>query len=64
MNLIALQLKTSNNFKKNLTKLVKHINKTPSNSFILAPELYLNGYAYDRLNDAVTISNKAIKLFL
>ena len=62
MNLIALQLKTSNNFEKNLTKLIKYINKTPSNSFILAPELYLNGYAYDRLDDAVDISNKAIKI--
>ncbi len=62
INLVSLQLKTSNNFDKNLKKLEKYINKTPSGSFILAPELYLNGYAYDRLDDAVDISTKAIKL--
>jgi len=61
MNLIALQLKTSNNFEKNLKKLVKQINNCPDNSFILAPELYLTGYAYDRMDDAVSISIKAIK---
>jgi len=62
MNLVSLQLKTSNNFEKNLQKLKKHILKTPQNSLILAPELYLNGYAYDRLEEAVNITNKAIKL--
>jgi len=61
MNLIALQLKTSNNFEKNLKKLVKQINNCPDNSFILAPELYLTGYAYDRMDDAVSISIEAIK---
>ncbi len=62
MNLIALQLKTSNNFEKNLKKLVKQIHNCPDNSFILAPELYLTGYAYDRMDDAVTISSKAIEI--
>ncbi|MEA2018950.1 MAG: carbon-nitrogen hydrolase family protein [Campylobacterota bacterium] len=62
MNLISLQLKTSNNFEKNLKRLEKYIKKTPSKSFILAPELYLNGYAYDRLEEAVDISKKAIKI--
>ena len=61
INLVSLQLKTSKNFDKNLKKLEKYIKKTPSGSFILAPELYLNGYAYDRLNDAVAISKRAIK---
>jgi predicted amidohydrolase len=62
MNLIALQLKTSNNFEKNLKKLVKQINNCPDNSFILAPELYLTGYAYERMGDAVAISTKAIEI--
>jgi omega-amidase len=62
MKLISLQLKTSNNFEKNLDKLVKKIIKQPENSFIVAPELYLNGYAYDRLDEAVKITNKAIKI--
>jgi len=62
MNLIALQLKTSKNFEKNLSKLVKHIEKAPKNCFILAPELFLNGYAYDRMDEAVKITQKAIKI--
>lgn len=62
MNLVSLQLKTSNNFEKNLQKLKTHILKTPSNSLILAPELYLNGYAYDKLDEAINITKKAIKL--
>jgi len=62
INLVSLQLKTTDNFDKNLKKLVKNIKKISKNSFILAPELFLNGYAYDRLDEAVDISQKAIKI--
>jgi len=62
MNLISLQLKTSKNFDKNLSKLIKHIEKTPKDSFVLAPELCLTGYAYDKLETAVKLTAKAIKL--
>ena len=62
MNLISLQLKTSKNFDKNLSKLIKHIEKAPKGSFILAPELCLTGYAYDRLEKAAKFTTKAIKL--
>ncbi len=62
MNLISLQFKTIDNFQKNLEKLVSLIDQAPENAFILAPELCLNGYAYDRLDEAVTISKKAIKI--
>jgi len=61
MNLVSLQLKTKSNFAKNLKKLIKSIKKVPKKSFILAPELYLNGYAYDDLDNASKISKKAIK---
>ncbi len=60
MNLISLQIETSSEFEANLSKLMILIDKQVSNSFILAPELCLNGYAYDRLEDAVNITNKAI----
>ena len=62
MNLISLQLKTSDNFEKNLSRLIFHIKKTSNNSLILAPELYLTGYAYNRLEEALLITDKAIKL--
>ncbi|MGB5867907.1 MAG: carbon-nitrogen hydrolase family protein [Arcobacteraceae bacterium] len=62
MNLIALQLKTSNNFEKNLHKLEKYVANSDKNSFILFPELFLTGYAYDRLDAAVAMTEKAMKL--
>ncbi len=62
MNLISLQLKTSKNFDKNLSKLIKQIKKAPNGSFILAPELFLTGYAYDQLDKAAKLTDKAVKL--
>ena len=62
MNLISLQLKTSTNFLKNLSKLIKKIEKAPVNSIILAPELFLTGYSYDRLNEASQLTKKAINI--
>ena len=63
MKLVSLQFKTISNFQDNLDALVALINKSPNNSLIVAPELCLNGYAYDRLEEAVKISNKAIDIF-
>ena len=62
MNLVSLQFKTTSNFQENLDKLISLINKAPKGAFILAPELCLNGYAYDRLDEAVAISQKAIPI--
>lgn len=62
MLLISLQLKTTNNFQKNLHKLEKNIANSPKNSFILFPELFLTSYSYDRLDDAVLMTQKATKL--
>jgi len=61
MILVALQFETTDNFELNLDKLLKLINKAPKDAFIVAPELCLNGYAYEKLDAAVEISNKAIK---
>ncbi|VAY88321.1 FIG003879: Predicted amidohydrolase [hydrothermal vent metagenome] len=62
MNLVSLQFKTTKNFKKNFKKLVYLIKKSPKNSFILAPELCITGYAYNNLDKAVKISKLAIKM--
>jgi len=62
VNLVALQFKTTNNFEENLQKLVSLIEDFPSNSFILAPELCLNGYSYENMDKAVNITNQAIPL--
>ena len=59
-NIVTLQLITTDNFEYNLEQLCIHIKNTPVGSFIVAPELCLNGYAYNRLEEASSISIKAI----
>lgn len=63
MNLVTLQFKTTNDFNWNLDYVETLIDKAPLNAFILAPELALNGYAYNRMEDAVAITQRAIELF-
>ncbi|QKF78338.1 carbon-nitrogen hydrolase family protein [Arcobacter defluvii] len=60
MKLIALQIKTSNNFQENLNNLKELINSCENNSLILAPELALSGFSYDRMDEASNFSLKAI----
>lgn len=62
MNLVALQFKTTNNFNTNLETFVLYINKANENDIIVAPELCLNAYAYDRMDEALAITNKALTL--
>jgi len=61
MTLVALQLKTSSSFENNFQKLEKKITKLPKQSLILAPELYLTGYSYDRLEEASKFTKDKIK---
>ena len=64
MNLTVLQFKTTTNFSNNLDTLISLINKTSENSFVVAPELVLTGYAYDRLDEAVQLTLKAKDILL
>jgi len=59
MNIVVFQSITTDNFEQNLSNLISLIEKQENNSFILASELTLNGYAYDRMDDAVDITNNA-----
>jgi len=61
MNLIALQVKTDEDFSKNLEHLKELIINSPENSLILAPEIALSGFAYDRMQEASDFSIIAIK---
>lgn len=61
MNLISLQIKTSLNFQKNLDNLKILINSCKKNSLILAPELALSGFSYDKMQEASDFSQKAVK---
>lgn len=61
MKLIALQIKTTSNFQENLTHLKNLINLCEVKSLILAPELALSGFSYDRMEEAAQFSLKAIE---
>ena len=61
MKLIALQIKTTPNFQENLTHLKDLINSCEKDSLILAPELALSGFSYNRMDEAAQFSLKAIE---
>ena len=61
MKLIALQIKTTSNFQENLTHLKDLINLCEKDSLILAPELTLSGFSYDKMEEATQFSLKAIE---
>ncbi len=61
MNLIALQVKTTEDFTKNLEHLKELINKCPKDSIILAPEIALTGFCYNRMQEASEFSTFAIQ---
>ena len=61
MNLIALQIKTSEDFSKNLEHLRELIIQAPKDSIILAPEIVLSGFCYDRMKEAADFSLIAIE---
>ena len=61
MKLIALQIKTTSNFQENLTHLKDLINSCEKDSLILAPELALSGFSYDKMEEAAQFSLKAIE---
>jgi len=61
MNLISLQIKTTSDFQRNLEHLIELINKCEEESIILAPEIALSGFSYDRMEEASLFSVKAIE---
>ncbi len=61
MKLVSLQLKTTNDFEYNLSRVIRDIKRAPSNSIILANELVLTGYDYDRLKEASLFTYRAIE---
>lgn len=59
MKLVALQFKTQKDeFKKNYKKLKELIQKQEDGSFILAPELCLTGFCYDKMDEASVFGEK------
>jgi len=61
MNLISLQVKTSSDFQGNLEHLIELIKQCEEDSIILAPEIALSGFSYERMEEASQFSIKAIE---
>ena len=60
MKLITLQFQTSEVFEDNLEKLINLIQKCEKDSLILAPEVSLTSFSYDRFDSASEFSLKAL----
>ncbi len=59
--LYSLQLETSKDFQKNLESLVSKIDSCEDGSIILAPEVALTDFCYDRMDEAGAFADTAIK---
>jgi len=63
-NLNVLQFISNSDFSVNLEKLLSLIDKTSENSIVVAPEVCLTGFAYDRFDEAAKFSSVATKRIL
>ena len=50
--LISLGFKTNNDFEYNLNSYLEYISNAPDSSIILAPEVAISDFCYDRMDDA------------
>ncbi|MCE3039173.1 nitrilase-related carbon-nitrogen hydrolase [Helicobacter anatolicus] len=63
-NIVTLQPKIYQDFYTNLDFLVEQIQKAPKDSLILAPEVALTGFSYQRMEEASEFSKIATQKFL
>ena len=59
----VLQYKTTSNWEENLDKLINFI-KNSNSKIIVAPEVYLTNFSYDRFKKSVEFSKKSIEKLL
>ena len=59
-SLATLQFESTNNYKHNLKTLIELIQQTPDNSIVLAPEVCLTDFDYERFEEAALFSTHAI----
>lgn len=60
--LASLLFQTKSSYDANLASVLSLIEQTPKNSLIVAPEVCLTGFDYERFEEAQSFSNKAIPL--
>lgn len=62
--LIALSLPTLGCFDTNLAHLISHLLSTPKDAIVIAPEVCLTGFAYDRFAHAAAFTPIALEALL
>jgi len=62
--LVSLCLSTETNFENNLTRLILLIVQSPDDAIIVAPEVSLTGFAYDRFEEAAAFTPYALDKLL
>jgi len=58
--LATLQFESTNNYEHNLKILIELIKQTPDNAIVLAPEVCLTDFDYERFEEAAVFSTHAI----
>ena len=59
--IISLCIPTDAHFENNLTKLILHLSQAPEDAILVAPEVCLTGFAYDRFEEAAAFTPIALQ---
>lgn len=60
-SIVSLCFETEIDFKKNLDRLITLIDQSPEDAIIVAPEVTLSGFAYDRFEEAAAFTIHALE---
>lgn len=60
---VSLSIPTEWSFEKNLNHLLELISQTPEDAIIVAPEVALSGFAYERFEEAALFTSIALEHF-
>lgn len=60
-SIVSLCFETDLDFAKNLDRLIALIDQTPEDAIVVAPEVCLSGFAYDRFTEAAVFTSFALE---
>ncbi|WP_295052490.1 carbon-nitrogen hydrolase family protein [Sulfuricurvum sp.] len=60
-SIVSLCFETDHDFAKNLSRLISLIDQAPDDAIVVAPEVCLSGFAYDRFEEAALFSIAALE---
>lgn len=60
-SIVSLCVETDTDFNKNLDRIITLIDQSPEDAIIVAPEVALSGFAYDRFEEAAAFTSTALE---